>query len=63
MFMFSHPKENQLIRRELSLLLVQAAVGNQPKTILIRRRAGARSPRKSVGSELRRKLSKRTTRL
>ena len=62
MRMFSHPKENHVIRRGLLVSLVQAAVRNQPKTILRRIRAGARSPKKSVGSESRRKLSKRTTR-
>jgi len=60
--MFSHPKENQLIRRELSVLLVQVVVRNQRTKILRRRRAGARSPKKSVGSESRRRLSKRSLR-
>jgi len=55
--MFSHPKENQRIRNELSVLLVQAVVRNQRKTILRGRRAEGRSPRVNAGIERRRILS------
>lgn len=62
MLRISSEKKLKDVRKGLQDSLVQAAVRNQPKPIITRRRAGALSPRKSVGSESRRMLSKRSPR-